>query len=41
VECVAIGGQLFSKEIMQDKNYTLLTERIKWLLTTIAAVRPQ
>jgi 2-dehydro-3-deoxyphosphogluconate aldolase / (4S)-4-hydroxy-2-oxoglutarate aldolase len=40
VECVAIGGQLFSKEIMQDKNYTLLTERIKWLLTTIAAVRP-
>jgi len=30
---------LFSTEIMQDKNYTLLTERIKWLLSTIAAVR--
>jgi hypothetical protein len=24
---------------MQDKNFTLLTERIKWLLNTIAAVR--
>ena len=39
VECVAIGSQLFSKEIMEDKNYTLLSERIKWLLNTIAGVR--
>jgi len=39
VECVAIGSLLFSKEIMQDKNYSLLTERIKWLLSIIAAVR--
>lgn len=38
-ECVAIGSQLFSKEIMQDKNYSLLSERIKWLLATIADVR--
>ena len=39
VECVAIGSLLFSKEIMQDRNFTLLTERIKWLLSTITAVR--
>ena len=39
VECVAIGSLLFSKEIMQDRNFTLLTERIKWLLGTIADVR--
>jgi 2-dehydro-3-deoxyphosphogluconate aldolase / (4S)-4-hydroxy-2-oxoglutarate aldolase len=39
VECVAIGSLLFSKEIMQEKNYSLLSERIKWLLSTIAAVR--
>ena len=39
VECIAIGSLLFSKEIMQDRNFTLLTERIKWLLGTIADVR--
>ena len=39
VVCVAIGSQLFSKEIMQDGNYTLLTERVKWLLSTIELVR--
>ena len=39
VECVAIGSQLFSKEVMEDRNFTLLSERIKWLLGTIADVR--
>ncbi len=39
VVCVAIGSQLFSKEIMQDGNYDLLTQRIDWLLTTINKVR--
>ena len=39
VECIAISSLLFSKEIMQDRNFTLLTERIKWLLGTIADVR--
>jgi 2-dehydro-3-deoxyphosphogluconate aldolase/(4S)-4-hydroxy-2-oxoglutarate aldolase len=39
IECVAIGSQLFSKEIMEERNFTLLTERIKWLLGTIADVR--
>lgn len=38
-DCVAMGSNLFSKEIMQDGNYGLLTERIQWLLGTIAAVR--
>ena len=39
VVCVAIGSQLFSKEIMQDGNYDLLTQRIDWLLTTINKIR--
>ncbi|MGC4035790.1 MAG: bifunctional 4-hydroxy-2-oxoglutarate aldolase/2-dehydro-3-deoxy-phosphogluconate aldolase [Chitinophagaceae bacterium] len=39
VDCVAMGSNLFSKEVMQEGNYTLLAERIKWLLNTIAAVR--
>ena len=39
VECVAIGSQLFSKEIMKDGNMQLLEERIKWLLETIKKVR--
>ena len=39
VVCVAIGSQLFSKEITEDGNYELLTQRIKWLLGTIAAVK--
>jgi len=39
VVCIAIGSQLFSKEIMQDGNYGLLTSRIEWLLTTISKIR--
>lgn len=39
VECVAIGSQLFSSEIMQDGNMALLQERIQWLLKTIKQVR--
>jgi 2-dehydro-3-deoxyphosphogluconate aldolase / (4S)-4-hydroxy-2-oxoglutarate aldolase len=39
VVCVAIGSQLFSKEIMQEGNFELLQQRIKWLLATIASVR--
>lgn len=39
VECVAIGSQLFSKEIMQEGNMKLLEERIKWLLATIKKIR--
>ncbi len=38
-DCVAMGSNLFSKEIMQDGNYALLTERIQWLLATIKTVR--
>ena len=41
VECVAIGSQLFSKEIMQDGNMQLLTERIDWILKTIKKVRSE
>lgn len=41
VECVAIGTQLFSKEIMQDGNMNLLRERIEWLLSTIKKVRAE
>jgi 2-dehydro-3-deoxyphosphogluconate aldolase / (4S)-4-hydroxy-2-oxoglutarate aldolase len=39
VECVAIGSQLFSKEIMKEGNMRLLEERIAWLLATIKKVR--
>jgi len=39
VECVAIGSQLFSKEIMQDGKMELLTEIIGWILETIKKVR--
>ena len=39
VECVAIGSQLFSKEIMQGENMNLLRERIEWLLSTIKKIR--
>jgi 2-dehydro-3-deoxyphosphogluconate aldolase/(4S)-4-hydroxy-2-oxoglutarate aldolase len=35
VVCVAVGSQLFTKEIMQDGNYNLLTSRIDSLLTAI------
>jgi 2-dehydro-3-deoxyphosphogluconate aldolase/(4S)-4-hydroxy-2-oxoglutarate aldolase len=38
-DCVAMGSNLFSKEIMQEGNYRLLTERIGWLLSTIKTVR--
>ena len=41
IVCVAIGSQLFSNEIMQEGNYDLLTQRIQWLLTTIASVKEQ
>ena len=41
IVCVAIGSQLFSNEIMQEGNYDLLTQRIHWLLTTIASVKEQ
>lgn len=37
--CVAIGSQLFSKEVMQEKNYGLLEERVRSVLQDIAAVR--
>ena len=39
VVCIAIGSQLFSKEIMEDGNYGLLTKRINWLLSTIKSIR--
>ncbi len=39
VECVAIGSQLFSKEIMQEGNMNLLKERVTWILATIKKVR--
>jgi 2-dehydro-3-deoxyphosphogluconate aldolase/(4S)-4-hydroxy-2-oxoglutarate aldolase len=39
VVCIAIGSLLFSKEIMQDGNFELLTQRIEWLLSTIKNVR--
>lgn len=39
VVCIAIGSQLFSKEVMKEGNFGLLKERIEWLLATIAAVR--
>lgn len=39
VECVAIGSQLFSKEIMQEGNMELLKERISWILQTIQKIR--
>jgi len=38
-DCVAMGSNLFSKEVMQEGNYGLLTERIGWLLATIKSVR--
>ena len=41
VECVAIGSQLFSKEIMQEGNMGLLQERIEWLLETIRKIRKE
>ncbi|MCW3120286.1 MAG: Entner-Doudoroff aldolase [Chitinophagaceae bacterium] len=41
VICVAIGSQLFSKEIMQDGNFELLKQRIEWLLATISSVKNQ
>jgi len=41
VECVAIGSQLFSKEIMQDGKMELLKERIEWILETIKKVRSE
>ncbi len=41
VECVAIGSQLFSKEIMQDGNMQLLQERVGWLLETIKNIRKE
>ncbi|MBC7849703.1 MAG: bifunctional 4-hydroxy-2-oxoglutarate aldolase/2-dehydro-3-deoxy-phosphogluconate aldolase [Chitinophagaceae bacterium] len=41
VECVAIGTQLFSKEIMQEGNMKLLEERVGWLLSTIAKIRKE
>lgn len=39
VVCIAIGSQLFSKEIMQDGNFELLKQRIAGLLETIREVK--
>ncbi len=39
VICVAIGSQLFTKEIILDGDYNLLQSRIKVLLTNIESVR--
>ena len=39
VECVAIGSNLFSREIMNDGKMDLLEQRIQWLLETIRKVR--
>lgn len=39
VECVAIGSNLFSREIMNDGKMDLLEQRIQWLLETIHKVR--
>lgn len=39
VVCVAIGSQLISKEISEDGNYDLLTQRIQWVLSTINSIR--
>jgi len=41
VECVAIGSQLFSKEIMEEGNMLLLQERVGWLLETIKNIRKE
>lgn len=41
VECVAIGSQLFSKEIMEEGNMKLLQERIEWILATIRKIRSE
>ncbi len=39
VECVAIGSNLFSPEIMNEGKMDLLQQRIQWLLETIRNVR--
>jgi 2-dehydro-3-deoxyphosphogluconate aldolase/(4S)-4-hydroxy-2-oxoglutarate aldolase len=39
VECVAIGSNLFSREIMNEGRMDLLEQRIQWLLETIRKVR--
>lgn len=39
VECVAIGSNLFSPEVMKEGNMALLEQRIRWLLDTIKKVR--
>ncbi len=41
VECVAIGSQLLSKEIMEEGNMLLLQERVSWLLETIKNIRKE
>jgi 2-dehydro-3-deoxyphosphogluconate aldolase/(4S)-4-hydroxy-2-oxoglutarate aldolase len=39
VECIAIGSQLFSKEIMKDGNMKMLEQRIAGLLSVIKKLR--
>jgi 2-dehydro-3-deoxyphosphogluconate aldolase/(4S)-4-hydroxy-2-oxoglutarate aldolase len=39
VECIAIGSQLFSKEIMKEGNMKMLEQRIAGLLSVIKKLR--
>lgn len=39
VSCVGMGSKLFTKEVVADKNYKLLTENVKKALSTIQELR--
>lgn len=39
VTCVGMGSNLVSKEVIQDKNYQLLTDNIRQALDMIASIR--
>jgi 2-dehydro-3-deoxyphosphogluconate aldolase/(4S)-4-hydroxy-2-oxoglutarate aldolase len=39
VTCVGMGSKLISKEILENKNYTLLKENVEKTLKTIKSLR--
>ncbi len=39
VQCVGIGSQLFSKDILEKKNYKLLSTRMKQMLRVVKKIR--
>ncbi len=39
VDCVGMGSKLFTKEVMIDKNYELLSANVKKALATISEIR--